>query len=147
MLSIQQVAESLGLKKSGGEFKGACPICGGDDRFHIRQGKNHELLVYCRHGCTYSQLMAALEKAGLVPKTSYTPPRYRYEDLDFADSVLMVGKGNLEKNFTFYPEDVVTIANLIPKVDPERGRKLGSLLRKVAQEINRESPSGPNHPV
>jgi hypothetical protein len=100
--SIQGIAESLGLQKSGGEYKGACPICGGDDRFHIRQGKNHDLLVYCRHGCTYSQIMATLEKAGLVPKTDYIAPRYQNRDLDFADSILMVGRGNLEKNFTFH---------------------------------------------
>lgn len=147
MLSIQQVAESLGLQKSGGEYKGACPICGGDDRFHIRQGKNHELLVYCRHGCTYSQIMATLEKAGLVPKTNYIAPRYQNRDLDFADSILMVGRGNLEKNFTFYPEDIVSIRDLIPKVDPARAHKLGSLLRTVADKINRESNDGPNQSI
>jgi rhodanese-related sulfurtransferase len=145
--SIQGIAESLGLQKSGGEFKGACPICGGDDRFHIRQGKNHELLVYCRHGCTYSQIMATLEKAGLVPKTDYIAPRYRYEDLDFADSIIMVGKGNLEQDFTFHPEDIVSIRDLISKVDPARAHKLGSLLRTVADKINRESNNGPDQSI
>lgn len=91
--------------------------------------------------------MATLEKAGLVEKTAYIAPRYRYEDLDFADSILMVGKGNLEQNFTFHAEDLVSIRDLIPKVDPQRAHKLGSLLRKVADNINRESNSGPHQPI
>lgn len=91
--------------------------------------------------------MGSLEKAGLVPKTAYIAPRYRYEDLDFADSILMVGKGNLEQNFKFHAEDLVAIRDLMLKVDPTRAHKLGSLLRKVTDRINRESINGPDQPL
>lgn len=135
MLSVQAVGDGLGLKKSGREFKGACPLCGGDDRFHIKEGKNQELLVYCRHGCSYSAIMVHLENLGLVEKGAYVAPRYRHQDLDFADSILLVARGNLEKDFKFYAEDIETIKQVMSKVDPGRQQKLGQVMRQLIARI------------
>jgi len=136
--SVQELAEKLGLRRAGGEYKGECPICGGDDRFHIKEGKVDGLLVYCRRGCTYAELMRELEKRGLVEKTEYTAPRYRHQDLDFADSLVVVVAGNLEKEFKFQAQDITTIAELIPKVDPERQELLRAALRRVKAQIHGE---------
>ena len=49
-----EAAQRLGLKRQGGELKGACPACGGTDRFHVRQGGGACALVGCR-GCLDGQ--------------------------------------------------------------------------------------------
>ena len=136
MRSVQELADQLGLRKAGKEYKGACPICGGDDRFHIKESQTGGFLVYCRQGCTYPQLMHELEKRGLVESDGYRSPRYRHQDLDFADSLVLVVSGNLKEEFTFYAEDIQTIAALIPKVDPERQELLKAALAKVKEKIN-----------
>lgn len=139
MKLVPEIAEALGLRRAGSEYKGACPICGGDDRFHIKESRDANMLVYCRRGCEYSQIMWELENRGLVEKDPYTAPRYRYQDLDFADSLVLVSSGNLEKEFKFQAEDIITIAELIPKVDPERQEKLRATLIRVKQKINGRS--------
>ena len=136
MKSVQELAERLGLKRAGREYKGACPICGGDDRFHIKEGKTDDLLVYCRQGCTYPQLMHELENRGLVESGEYIRPRYRHQDLDFADSLVLVVAGNVEQDLSFCAEDLLTIATLIPKVDPERQELLKAALDRVKEKIN-----------
>jgi hypothetical protein len=138
-LSLHSISEALNLRKSGREYKGACPICGGDDRFHIKESQTGGLLVYCRRGCEYSQIMRELENRGLVEKGEYNAPRYRHQDLDFADSLVLVASGNLEKEFQFQAEDIITIAELIPKVDPERQEQLRETLVRVKQKINGRS--------
>ena len=49
--TAQEWADRLGnLKRSGnGAFNGPCPLCGGRDRFHMKDGQGHTL-VGCR-GC------------------------------------------------------------------------------------------------
>ena len=136
ILSLHSISEALNLRKAGGEYKGACPICGGDDRFHIKESRDANFLVYCRRGCEYSQIMRELENRGLVEKGEYHRPRYRYQDLDFADSLVLVVSGSLEKEFQFQAEDIITIAELIPKVDPERQELLRGALKRVKQKIN-----------
>lgn len=37
--SVADWVQRLGLRRQGGEFKGPCPICGGVDRFHVKQGR------------------------------------------------------------------------------------------------------------
>jgi len=97
------------------------------------------MLVYCRRGCEYSAIMRELENRGLVEKSEYKSPRYRHQDLDFADSLVLVVSGNLEKEFQFEAQDILTIAELIPKVDPERQELLRAALRRVKEQINEGS--------
>lgn len=49
-LTLADWTERLTLKRVGSEFVGACPICGGRDRFHVRSGFQGKALVGCR-GC------------------------------------------------------------------------------------------------
>lgn len=40
--------ERLDPRREGKEWKGPCPLCGGDDRFHVGEKPNGEALVGCR---------------------------------------------------------------------------------------------------
>ena len=65
-MNIPYIAEGLGLKKMGGEYKGPCPCCGGDDRFHIKEGNGGVMLLHCRYLCSYASIMQDLRNRGLV---------------------------------------------------------------------------------
>ena len=54
-------ADALGLKRRGRERVGPCPLCGGDDRFHVREGRGGQALVGCR-GCIDGQPAAIRQK-------------------------------------------------------------------------------------
>jgi hypothetical protein len=45
----EEWAQACGLKKEGREWVGPCPLCGGKDRFHVRE-HDTKVLVGCR-GC------------------------------------------------------------------------------------------------
>ena len=62
----RQWAERLGnLKQSGGEWSGPCPLCGGTDRFHVRDGDMAgKVLASCRQ----------CEAAYLALKLTVFPP-------------------------------------------------------------------------
>jgi len=62
----EQVAYVLGLKRRGGDWKGPCPQCGGDDRFHVRRGRDHDLIIYCRAGCRFGDLAGILRSFGVI---------------------------------------------------------------------------------
>lgn len=71
---IERIAEQLGMKRKGKTYAGACPCCGGDDRFTISKGKKHDVLYHCRHGCTYAQIIKELEYRGVVDKKKFDRP-------------------------------------------------------------------------
>ena len=79
---IASVAQSLGLKKKGNEYKGPCVLCGGDDRFHIQRGKVHPIVMHCRHGCSFSDLAKEMCDRGLVAKDEYDREEYRQRKAD-----------------------------------------------------------------
>lgn len=59
-MTAAELAGRVGLKRKGSEFAGPCPLCGGDDRFHVSDGKNGVLLAGCRGCCaSFRDLMAA----------------------------------------------------------------------------------------
>ena len=39
------------LKRIGREYHGACPVCGGKDCFHVKEGKDGAASLYCRKWC------------------------------------------------------------------------------------------------
>ena len=47
-------------RRSGVEWSGPCPVCGGNDRFHVRPGRKVLVLVGCRNGCSFEQLRDAV---------------------------------------------------------------------------------------
>lgn len=54
-------ADRWGLKRQGREYSGACPLCGGVDRFSVKDKRGKPGLVYCR-GCEagYIDLLRAV---------------------------------------------------------------------------------------
>ena len=61
-----QALETRGWKgrRSGQEWKGPCPRCGGHDRFHVAPGSKVSVVAHCRHDCSFSQLSEAVLGAG-----------------------------------------------------------------------------------
>lgn len=68
----ETVAAVIGLKKSGGEWKGPCPLCGGRDRFHVKRGHQHDLIFLCRAGCRFQDIAQFLGALGLI-KNDFSP--------------------------------------------------------------------------
>ena len=48
------LADRLELKRTGHEWHGPCPACGGEDRFHVREGDQGRAIIGCR-GCIDGQ--------------------------------------------------------------------------------------------
>lgn len=67
-----EFAKSQNLKKTGSEFKGSCPACGGHDRFHV----TNTGIFGCRNcGSDHKALTKAVIAAGgkLEDQTEFTP--------------------------------------------------------------------------
>lgn len=52
--TVEDWVAALDMKRHGSEWKSPCPVCGGDNRFHVKQGHS-QVLAYCRHGCSSHQ--------------------------------------------------------------------------------------------
>ena len=126
-----RVAEALGLKRSGSEYKGPCPICGGTDRFHVKTGRSADVLVHCRHGCKYSDLARELERRGIVDRDDYTAPTHRRDDLELADHMALVLEGAIRRGEEISPSDRHAVTRLIMKVDDKRGARLRELRKQL----------------
>jgi hypothetical protein len=62
MTTAAQIAERLGLAKSGEGFTGFCPSCGYDRGFSVAK-KHGKVLVHCHAGgCTQADLIQALRE-------------------------------------------------------------------------------------
>ena len=62
MPSAEAWAGRLRLKRVGREHVGPCPVCGGSDRFHVRDGPNGRTAWGCR-GCIDGQPTDAKRRA------------------------------------------------------------------------------------
>ena len=62
--TIDDWLDRLDLKRDGTEWKGPCPSCGGDDRFHLKPGGKYGVLIGCR-GCI-DHLSAGVKKAAYL---------------------------------------------------------------------------------
>ena len=122
-----RVADALGLRRVGSEYKGACPICGGTDRFHVKAGRSADFLVYCRHGCSYSDLARELERRGIVDRDDYVAPTHRRADLELADHMILVMQGAALRGETISQSDRRAVSLLITKVDEGRIARLRAL--------------------
>lgn len=63
---LSTIGAGLGLKKAGSEYKGSCPVCGGRDRFWMRPGREKPIIFACRMGCSFPNIVRALESRGWV---------------------------------------------------------------------------------
>ena len=62
-----RIITNYGLKKTAtGEFHGPCPVCGGVDRFWIKE-TDSKVKAFCRQGCDIKQLSAAMRADSCWP--------------------------------------------------------------------------------
>lgn len=127
----QSVAEALNLRRSGSEYKGPCPLCGGRDRFHVRPGRNTDLLIYCRHGCRFTEIVKLLESRGLVRGEEFVRPKYRRSDLERADHTILVMESAYRRGDTIQHSDEIEFIGLAGRVDDERAARLRALIKKM----------------
>jgi len=130
---IAGVAQALGLKKQGHEYHGPCPICGGKDRFWIKPGKTKEIVISCRQGCEFPDLARAVYDRGLADRDDVpvlSRELFDKKDLDFCDMYIKIAQGRHWKNFAFNDHDYNVVAELMPKVDEDRRRRLAELVRE-----------------
>ena len=48
--TLEDWVDTLKLKRVGKEYKGPCPLCGGHNKFWVKRGDKHEVVIGCR-GC------------------------------------------------------------------------------------------------
>ena len=113
---IVSVAHSLGLKKKGSEWAGPCVECGGHDRFSIKRGRLHPIVMHCRHGCTFSTLAKHMRDRGLVAKDEYDREEYRQRKADEAIALkrwtLRVYEENIKNGHQISYKDKIEYRNL-----------------------------------
>jgi len=66
-MTAGEIARALGLRRVGTAWRGACPICGGRNRFQIREGRSGPL-IWCWGGCKPADLLVELRRRGLWPE-------------------------------------------------------------------------------
>ena len=60
-MNAAELANRLGLARSGRSWRGACPACSYPRAFTLRTGKADAALTYCANGCDRSELRAVVE--------------------------------------------------------------------------------------
>ncbi len=129
--SIDSAAKALHLKKYGTEYHGACPICGGKDRFWIKQASDG-IAVHCRRGCEFKDLAHELRQRGIAVKDDYAPnaPKrvYMWEtDRIYVDVFLMMYRNGERLS----ERDRGAIRARINRVDPFRQKQIRKLLEET----------------
>lgn len=127
----QSVAEALNLRRSGSEYKGPCPLCGGHDRFHVKAGRSADLLIYCRHGCRFTDIAKHLESRGLVQGDEFVRPRFSRENVELADHVILVMESAARRGDTIGDSDETKFLRLADLVDDKRAGQLRALIRTL----------------
>jgi hypothetical protein len=66
-MQTRELADRLGLERSGRSWRGACPACDYPRAFSLRAGKADAPLIFCANGCRHADLRAVLESRGAAP--------------------------------------------------------------------------------
>lgn len=78
------IIQHFNMKKHSREWKGPCPICGGTDRFWIKEYEG-EVKVNCRHNCDHREIKDELRRQGLWPDNERREHFSEYETKPFKD--------------------------------------------------------------
>ena len=79
------IISALNLKQlSKGEWHGACPACGGKDRFWISQF-NSEVKVQCRQCNDWKSIIENLRDQGLYPKFEKSEVTHIKKEIDWPE--------------------------------------------------------------
>ena len=66
------IISAYDMQKHGKEYKGTCPVCGGYDRFHIKD-IDGVIRLHCRKGCTFKEITNQLQKLQCWPTVASSP--------------------------------------------------------------------------
>jgi hypothetical protein len=129
---IQGLAHSLGLKKTGTEWHGPCPVCGGHDRFWLKPGRTKDVVMSCRQGCSFKELAKEMIDRGLAQKDDFKPKQkvYHKRDLDYCDLFIAIARGRHWKNFGFSEHDAKVARGMMATVDQPRREELVRLIEE-----------------
>ena len=147
-------------RKSGREWSGPCPLCGGVDRFHVAEGsKGAVVLAHCRHGCTFDTLAgevfprppAASGRPARAPRPPTAPEGRRGPEIASRADSGVSGGGSGENDRETSP--------VTRKLGPPKGRGtpgIGPPVEDYAGRMNtarklwgrsRPVPASPEHPA
>lgn len=95
-MDARDLAQRLGLQRSGRSWRGACPACDYPRAFTVRAGKSDAPLIFCVNGCRHPDLRAVLECKGLgaLPKTR-TPSTAGTENRRRQGAALRLAEGSM----------------------------------------------------
>jgi hypothetical protein len=81
------IISALNLKQiSRGEWHGACPACGGKDRFWISQF-NSEVKVQCRQCNDWKSIIENLRDQGLYPSFEKSENTFTKKEIDWPEQI------------------------------------------------------------
>jgi hypothetical protein len=150
-LSYEQYAPTIinryGLKKSGKEYRGACPSCGGKDRFWIFRKEDTGLGVQCRQCSDFKAIFDRMRDDGVLPKWQPDTTNYLHEEQFLTGTYIdkkgfslpLAGGAYLDGKTLCVPMfDLVTGANLgVQRIEPDGHKRFakGSEISSAVHEI------------
>lgn len=112
-MQARELAERLGLQRSGRSWRGTCPACDYPRAFAVRPSKADAALIFCANGCRHADLRAVLESrgAGTLPKTRL-PPNAKTESRRRQGAALRLAEGSVPAAGT--PADTYLTGRALP---------------------------------
>ena len=101
-MSAEAIAESLGLKRHGKNWRGPCPCCGGSARsgkFSLAEGRSGPVWQ-CFAGCSGDAIAAELRDRKLLePRASprRPPPKYSRDQIELAQLVVLIAEADARR--------------------------------------------------
>jgi len=125
-VSAEAIADSLGLKRHGQNWRGACPCCGGSNRsgkFSLAEGRSGPIWQ-CFAGCQGDDIADELRQRGLLaPRASPRRPAAKYsrDQIEHAELVVLVAESDARCGLAVSPSDLrallkaVSVVTLYPR--------------------------------
>lgn len=136
ILTLEDTAQKLGLKKSGSQWQGPCPCCGGHDRFWIRRGSKQDIVATCRQGCSFGEIAKEMKKLGLMEENYFSfRPRYKEADITHATTMVMLAENMMDNNQTISEDDVLHLSVYIPLVPEDVQQSLRSTITLMKERL------------
>lgn len=105
-MTPEELAENLGLKKSGKQWRGPCPIHGGTgDAFVVGERGDGKPLVHCFAGCEFRDIVRELRSRNLWPeddKPAGPPPK----KIEWAKWYIRIYEADSEAQRTLSEQDL-----------------------------------------
>lgn len=126
---LANLANALNLKKNGIEYHGACPLCGGKDRFWLKPGRTKDIVMSCRRGCQFKDLAKFMYDNGYATRdTDYKKQVTRKDDNEYCDMFIKIARGAVWGNYALSRDDKIKVNYLMMVVDNDRRKALLDLI-------------------